>query len=669
MPPVYVKGGLWTNVEDEILKAAIAKYGLNQWSRVSSLLTRKNAKQCKLRWQEWLDPRIRKHDWSPDEDRQLLNLAKLRPNQWSSISLLLNRTANQCIERYQELLSKVDLNDDSATGVVDKTKRLLLTGNVESGQARGAVSGVGAGVGSSLGGLNLNPESKPARPDLTVMDEDEQEMISEARARLANTQGKKAKRKAREKILEESRRVAELLRRRELKQVGIDKGLKVKKTFKDQMDYNADIAFERRPQQGPFDTERELQLDIEAKKRFDKNTDVNGTFNQEIEAQKRKERKRRQQNNKFDEKPNAVKPLLAEVDELDDSNFAEEFAQRRKFVFSEEVGDNEIEDIDSIIGQTAEEERIRNNAKLGVLSRKRLAGESNEVSTTESTRDIERRDKKRRKELKKKIVEMLHTLPPAEDDFEIDVNLLLDGRDREDAPESEHIIVSSDKTQKHHIIIDQTERRRLEREKVQNLRAQIEEFTMPQSVRFGISVPVQVPMGLLQLKNGPMSPKQEIDMEMARIIQLGSASTSLGEEVDVSVLEKSVQIFTEVNEKIDELAEEVRMTIDYDSLLNKQPVKKYTQEQLISIIKTFTAKSMDIESRITTHYEQLRNENGFGHLMSSIQMKQKELSDLQSEIWAYEQFRDMEAKAIDSRKTRIQKDLDYVNLLIEKQRG
>ena len=75
MAPVYVKGGMWTNVEDEILKAAIAKYGLNQWSRVSSLLTRKNAKQCKLRWQEWLDPRIKKLDWSPEEDKRLLNLA------------------------------------------------------------------------------------------------------------------------------------------------------------------------------------------------------------------------------------------------------------------------------------------------------------------------------------------------------------------------------------------------------------------------------------------------------------------------------------------------------------------------------------------------------------------------------------------------------------------
>ena len=42
------------------------------------------------------------------------------------------------------------------------------------------------------------------------MDEDEKEMLSEARARLANTQGKKAKRKARERQLEESRRLAVL---------------------------------------------------------------------------------------------------------------------------------------------------------------------------------------------------------------------------------------------------------------------------------------------------------------------------------------------------------------------------------------------------------------------------------------------------------------------------
>lgn len=44
-----LRGGAWKNTEDEILKAAVMKYGLNQWSRVSSLLVRKSAKQCKVR--------------------------------------------------------------------------------------------------------------------------------------------------------------------------------------------------------------------------------------------------------------------------------------------------------------------------------------------------------------------------------------------------------------------------------------------------------------------------------------------------------------------------------------------------------------------------------------------------------------------------------------------
>ena len=54
--------------EDEILKAAVMKYGKNQWSRISSLLVRKSAKQCKARWHEWLDPSIKKTEWSREEE-------------------------------------------------------------------------------------------------------------------------------------------------------------------------------------------------------------------------------------------------------------------------------------------------------------------------------------------------------------------------------------------------------------------------------------------------------------------------------------------------------------------------------------------------------------------------------------------------------------------------
>lgn len=80
------------------------KYGKNQWSRIASLLHRKSAKQCKARWFEWLDPSIKKTEWSREEDEKLLHLAKLMPTQWRTIAPIVGRTASQCLERYEYLL-------------------------------------------------------------------------------------------------------------------------------------------------------------------------------------------------------------------------------------------------------------------------------------------------------------------------------------------------------------------------------------------------------------------------------------------------------------------------------------------------------------------------------------------------------------------------------------
>merc|ERR1719471_2804264 len=89
------------------------------------------------------------------------------------------------------------------------------------------------------------------------MDEDELEMLSEARARLANTQGKKAKRKAREKQLEEARRLATLQKRRELRAAGINVRLKYGTRRNRVINYNAEIPFEKRPAIGFYDTANE----------------------------------------------------------------------------------------------------------------------------------------------------------------------------------------------------------------------------------------------------------------------------------------------------------------------------------------------------------------------------------------------------------------------------
>src|ERR1700744_6052546 len=211
-----VKGGVWTNIEDEILKAAISKYGLNQWARVSSLLARKTSKQCKARWDEWLDPSIRKIGWSREEDEKLLHLAKLMPTQWRTIAPIVGRTANQCLERYNKLLDEAQAKEDAELG-------LAGPGAEASSPSADDVRRLRPGE------IDPDPESKPARPDTIDLDEDEKEMLSEARARLANTQGKKAKRKARERQLEEARRLAVLQKKRELKAAGIIMRHKTKK--------------------------------------------------------------------------------------------------------------------------------------------------------------------------------------------------------------------------------------------------------------------------------------------------------------------------------------------------------------------------------------------------------------------------------------------------------
>uniref|UniRef100_A0A803M584 Cell division cycle 5-like protein n=1 Tax=Chenopodium quinoa TaxID=63459 RepID=A0A803M584_CHEQI len=194
------------------------------------LLFRKSAKQCKARWYEWLDPSIKKTEWTREEDEKLLHLAKLMPTQWRTIAPIVGRTPSQCLERYEKLLDAACTKDDNYEPGDDPRK--LRPGEIDP-----------------------NPESKPARPDPVDMDEDEKGMLSEARARLANTRGKKAKRKAREKQLEEARRLASLQKRRELKAAGID--IRQRKRKRKGIDYNAEIPFEKRPPPGFYDVVEE----------------------------------------------------------------------------------------------------------------------------------------------------------------------------------------------------------------------------------------------------------------------------------------------------------------------------------------------------------------------------------------------------------------------------
>ena len=323
-----VKGGVWTNVEDEILKASVSKYGLNQWARVSSLLARKTPKQCKARWSEWLDPGIRKIEWSKEEDERLLHLAKLMPTQWRTIAPLVGRTATQCLERYQKLLDEAEQKEAGELGL----------GGPDGGENKAPSADDVRRL--RPGEVDPDPESKPARPDTIDLDEDEKEMLSEARARLANTQGKKAKRKARERQLEESRRLAVLQKRRELKNAGIN--IKVTSRKKGQMDYNADIPFERKAAPGFYETEEEVLINEREREAFDprKQQLANKRKGDQDENPDRK----KQKNDK--NAPSASYQAAIKAGQMQKIREAEQSSKRRALVLpAPQVGEGELEEI------------------------------------------------------------------------------------------------------------------------------------------------------------------------------------------------------------------------------------------------------------------------------------------------------------------------------------
>lgn len=311
-----IKGGVWKNTEDEILKVAVMKYGKNQWSRISSLLVRKSAKQCKARWYEWLDPSIKKTEWTREEEEKLLHLAKILPTQWRTIAPIIGRTASQCLEHYEKLLDAAQHRDGDEDA--DDPRRLRP------------------------GEIDPNPEAKPARPDPIDMDEDEKEMLSEARARLANTKGKKAKRKAREKQLEEARRLAALQKRRELKAAGIEIK-RYRKKRRNVIDYNEEIPFEKVPAAGFFDVteERKKTLHMRNNPKF-LNVDIQEIDEKRRDLEEERERKKDAKRQKL-YRETALPDALLKINALNDP---EQIRKRSKLLLpAPQVTDMELEDI------------------------------------------------------------------------------------------------------------------------------------------------------------------------------------------------------------------------------------------------------------------------------------------------------------------------------------
>lgn len=152
-----LRPGIWSNIEDDLL-ISVLKKGIEKWGQIANLLNKevhkglkiRTGKQCKERWNNYLNPDVNRGSWTESEDIKALESYKIHGNKWSIIAKSINnRTESSVKNRIKSLLNKIkqDLTtmDDLNIGIDRAILKKSLTATkketvIESASPRRGVS-------------------------------------------------------------------------------------------------------------------------------------------------------------------------------------------------------------------------------------------------------------------------------------------------------------------------------------------------------------------------------------------------------------------------------------------------------------------------------------------------------------------------------------------------
>ncbi|KAJ6217335.1 hypothetical protein RDWZM_008492 [Blomia tropicalis] len=123
LDPKILKGS-WSPEEDTNLIELIKIHGL-KWAKIAKYMKDRNGQQCACRWNNALDPKISKGNWTLEEDEKLKKLIKKYGSKWSIIAQIMgNRSSLQCRDRWNLRLNRKN-NESKRDWTSEEDKKLL----------------------------------------------------------------------------------------------------------------------------------------------------------------------------------------------------------------------------------------------------------------------------------------------------------------------------------------------------------------------------------------------------------------------------------------------------------------------------------------------------------------------------------------------------------------
>ena len=107
-----INKGPWTPEENHIIFDYVKKFGEKNWNKCAEFIKNRTGKQCREHWKNCLDPKIKKGDWTLEEDLYIMIFYKRCHGSWRElIHLFENRTENSIKNRFFSELRKIAANE------------------------------------------------------------------------------------------------------------------------------------------------------------------------------------------------------------------------------------------------------------------------------------------------------------------------------------------------------------------------------------------------------------------------------------------------------------------------------------------------------------------------------------------------------------------------------